>query len=141
MPCVVARGRQIHYPISVRMDSAPLTSQQRTVSAVSSGCGRTGCAEKRGLSMAECEVLIVTANRQVREVLHQIFLGAGYTCQVASDGHEGLDVFKAWRTPLVLIELRMSGMTVIEFFRQVRSINADVAVILLADPSDVKTAI
>jgi DNA-binding NtrC family response regulator len=76
-----------------------------------------------------------------REVLHQIFLGAGYDCQLASDGHEGLEVFKARRAALVLTELKMPGMTGIEFLGQVRSVDADVAVIVLAGASDVKTAI
>ena len=55
-------------------------------------------------------MLIVAANRQVREVLNQVFLGAGYTCQVASDGQEGLAVFEAGRTAVVLAELTMPGM-------------------------------
>jgi CheY-like chemotaxis protein len=91
--------------------------------------------------MAECKVLLVMGDRQVREVLHQIFLGAGYNCQVASDGHEGLEVFKAGRAPLVLTELNMPGMTGIEFLGQVRSVDAEVAVIVLAGASDVETPI
>lgn len=88
--------------------------------------------------MAECEILIVAAHRQVREVLHQIFLGEGYTCRVASDGHEGLEAFNAQQAPLVLAELKMAGMTGVEFLRRVRSVDADVAVIVLAESLDVE---
>jgi DNA-binding response OmpR family regulator len=102
---------------------------------------RLGCAERVRLTMAECKVLLVMGDRQVREVLHQTFLGAGYNCQVASDGHEGLEVFKAGRAPLVLTELNMPGMTGIEFLGQVRSVDAEVAVIVLAGASDVETPI
>jgi len=84
-------------------------------------------------------VLIVAANRQVREVLNQVFLGAGYTCQVASDGQEGLAVFEAGRTAVVLAELTMPGMAGIDFLRRVRSADSDVAVIVLADVLDVRT--
>ena len=40
-------------------------------------------------------ILIVDDDWQVREVLHEIFLSAGYTCQVAGDGREGLAQFRA----------------------------------------------
>ena len=35
------------------------------------------------------DILIVDDDKQVREVLHQIFLTAGYNCRLASDGREG----------------------------------------------------
>ena len=41
--------------------------------------------------MASRDILIVDDDRQVREVLHQIFLSAGYTCRLAQDGRVGLD--------------------------------------------------
>jgi CheY-like chemotaxis protein len=43
------------------------------------------------------DVLIVDDDRQVREVLHQIFLSGGYNCIVANDGTEGLALFQAVR--------------------------------------------
>src|SRR3989442_5846029 len=45
------------------------------------------------------EVLIVAHNRQIRELLRQIFLSAGYTCLLASDGDKGLEVFRKARPP------------------------------------------
>ena len=46
-------------------------------------CVTSRCRDEKERNR-QCAVLIVAENRQVREVLHQIFLGAGYTCQVAS---------------------------------------------------------
>ena len=40
--------------------------------------------------MGQREVLIVDDDRQVRDVLHQIFLGAGYKCFLGQDGQEGV---------------------------------------------------
>lgn len=51
------------------------------------------------------EILIVDDDRQVRDVLHQIFLSAGYTCHLAEDGPNGLEVFTAARPPLVVTDL------------------------------------
>ena len=56
------------------------------------------------------DILIVDDDRQVRDVLHQIFLSAGYTCHLAEDGPKGLEVFTAARPPLVVTDLKMPGI-------------------------------
>ena len=91
--------------------------------------------------MAQRDILIVDDDRQVREVLHQIFLSAGYNCLLANDGREGVDVFKAGRPPLVVTDLKMPGMSGIELLQAVRRIDGDAAVIVLTGAADVKTAI
>src|SRR5213080_1561318 len=91
--------------------------------------------------MAGRDVLIVDDDRQVRDVLRQIFLAAGYKCVLAKDGDEGLQVFKAGRPPLVVTDLKMPGITGIELLQQVRAVDDDVAVIVLTGAADVKTAI
>src|SRR2546427_5572295 len=92
--------------------------------------------------MAERDVLIVEDARQVREVLHQAFVAAGYNCLLANDGREGVEVFKAGRPPLVVTDLKMPGITGIELLQQARAVDGDVAVIVLTDPAaDWKNAI
>jgi len=91
--------------------------------------------------MAQRDILIVDDDRQVREVLHQIFVAAGYNCLLANDGREGVEVFKAGRPQLVVTDLKMPGMTGIELLQQVRAADGDVAVIVLTGAADVKTAI
>jgi len=91
--------------------------------------------------MAQRDILIVDDDRQVREVLHQIFMSAGYNCLLANDGREGVEVFKAGRPPLIVTDLKMPVMTGIELLQQVRAIDGDVAVIVLTGAADVKIAI
>jgi response regulator RpfG family c-di-GMP phosphodiesterase len=91
--------------------------------------------------MAQRDILIVDDDRQVREVLHQIFMSAGYNCLLANDGREGVEVFKAGRPPLIVTDLKMPVMTGIELLQQVRALDGDVAVIVLTGAADVKTAI
>src|SRR3989442_1754260 len=91
--------------------------------------------------MAHRDILIVDDDRQVREVLHQIFISAGYNCLLASDGREGVEVFTANRPPLVVTDLKMPGMTGMELLQQVRAVDGDAAVIVLTGAADVKTAI
>src|SRR2546422_744384 len=91
--------------------------------------------------MAQREVLSVEHDHQAREVLHQIFVSAGYNCLLANDGREGVEAFKAGRPPLVVTDLTMPGITGVELLQQVRAVDDDVAVIVLTGAADVKTAI
>ena len=87
------------------------------------------------------DILIVDDDKQVREVLHQIFLTAGYNCRLATDGREGVAMFRAAQPPLTVTDLKMPNMTGIELLQQVRGVDQDAAVIVLTGAADVKTAI
>ncbi|MEK6530391.1 MAG: HD domain-containing phosphohydrolase, partial [candidate division NC10 bacterium] len=86
-------------------------------------------------------VLIVDDDRQVREVLHEIFLSNGYKCELANDGREGLEIFRATRPPLTVTDVKMPVMDGLEFLKLARKFDADAAVIVLTGVGDVKTAI
>jgi response regulator RpfG family c-di-GMP phosphodiesterase len=86
-------------------------------------------------------ILIVDDDWQVREVLHEIFLSAGYTCQIAGDGREGLDLFRATLPPLTVTDLKMPVMDGIALLQGIREADNDAAVIVLTGAADVKTAI
>jgi len=86
-------------------------------------------------------VLIVDDDRQVREVLHEIFRSNGYECQLANDGQEGLEVFRATRPPLTVTDVKMPIMDGLEFLKSIRGFDTDAAVIVLTGVGDIKTAI
>ncbi|HEV8141539.1 MAG TPA: HD domain-containing phosphohydrolase [Methylomirabilota bacterium] len=86
-------------------------------------------------------ILIVDDDWQVREVLHEIFVSAGYTCQLAGDGREGLDQFRATLPPLTVTDLKMPVMDGIALLQAIRETDVDAAVIVLTGAADVKTAI
>jgi response regulator RpfG family c-di-GMP phosphodiesterase len=91
--------------------------------------------------MAQKDILIVDDDRQVRDVLQQIFLAGGFNCLTAGDGREGLEVFRAARPPLIVTDLKMPKMSGIDLLQAVRTADADAAVIVLTGAADVKTAI
>jgi DNA-binding NtrC family response regulator len=91
--------------------------------------------------MAKRDILIVDDDRQVREVLNRILIAAGYNTLLATDGYEGLEVFRKARPPLVVTDLRHPGINGIELLRQVRAVDGDAAVIVLTAVANVKTAI
>jgi cyclic di-GMP phosphodiesterase len=86
-------------------------------------------------------ILIVDDDWQVREVLHEIFLSAGYTCHLAGDGREGLETFRATLPPLTVTDLKMPVMDGIALLQAIRTTDSDAAVIVLTGAADVKTAI
>src|SRR5262249_57801977 len=112
------------------------------------GRGRTRWPPHRGrrqgshsVASASRDILIVDDDRQVREVLHQIFLSAGYGCHLAEDGRAGVALFEDKRPELVVTDLKMPVMSGIELLQQIRAIDGDAAVIVLTGAADVKTAI
>jgi response regulator RpfG family c-di-GMP phosphodiesterase len=87
------------------------------------------------------DVLIVDDDPQVREVLHQIFLSAGYRCLLACDGQEGLTTFRAWHPPLTVTDLKMPVMDGMALLGALRQEDPNSAVIVLTGAADMKTAI
>lgn len=86
-------------------------------------------------------VLIVDDDRQVRDVLHEIFFSSGYNCQLATDGQEGLELFQASRPSLTITDVKMPFMDGLEFLKAVRGLDPDAAVIMLTGVGDLKIAI
>jgi len=87
------------------------------------------------------QILIVDDDAHVREVLYQIFVSANYQCALATNGREGLEVFRAERPPLTVTDLKMPEMDGIGLLEGIRREDGDAAVIVLTGAPDVKTAI
>src|SRR5438445_2285297 len=123
-----------------RTFSAPPTRHSTPRSVLGRTRSPRRARRRESHDMAQRDILIVDDDRQVREVLHQIFEAAGYKCLLANDGREGVEVFKAGRPPLVVTDLKMPGITGIELLQQVRVVDDGVAVIVLTGAANVKTA-
>jgi response regulator RpfG family c-di-GMP phosphodiesterase len=91
--------------------------------------------------MERRDILIVDDDWQVREVLHEIFISAGYNCLLAQDGREGLALFRASRPPLTVTDLKMPNMDGTALLQAILGEDSDAAVIVLTGAADVKTAI
>ena len=56
----------------------------------------------------------------MRLLLREVFLDEGFEVEVASDGVEALRKFSGRRPALILLDLRMPGMSGLDFLRQVQ---------------------
>ena len=98
--------------------------------------------------MAQREVLIVEHDPNIRLLFRELFLRAGYTCLLAGNGGEGLEVFRGSRPTLIVTELNMPVMrggervagAGIELLQQVRQEDPDATVIVVGG-MDVKNHI
>ena len=87
------------------------------------------------------EVLIVDDDRHIRTVLDEVFRASGYTCQMATNGQEGLATFDAERPPLTVTDMNMPVMGGLDFLKHARALEPDAAILVLTGMADVETAV
>ena len=92
-------------------------------------------------SATQKHILIVEDDRQVQAALYEVFVSNGYSCQVTSNGLEGLRAFEASRPPLTITDIKMPVMDGLQFLKHVKANESDAAVIVLTGVGDVKTAV
>ena len=86
-------------------------------------------------------LLIVDDDARLRRVLQILARKIGLDCVSASRADEALASFRAERSDLVITDLKMPGKDGIEFLRELRAIDAEVAVVVLTAHGTVATAV
>ena len=86
-------------------------------------------------------ILVVDDDRDVRELLHEIFRSNGYRCWLAADGREALEIFETERPPLTVTDMKMPVMDGLEFIKHARALDRDAVVLVLTGVGDVRTAV
>jgi DNA-binding response OmpR family regulator len=85
---------------------------------------------------ALARVLVVDDDSAVAEVLSDFFTEEGYDVRLADNGRVGLDLFDAWRPDVVLLDLRMPGMSGEDVFLRIRAMHPRAAVIFVTGADD-----
>jgi DNA-binding response OmpR family regulator len=81
-------------------------------------------------------VLVVDDDLSVAEVLADFFSEEGYEVRVAENGRVAIDLFDAWRPHVVLLDLRMPGMSGEDVFLKIRAMQPSAAVIFVTGADD-----
>ena len=76
-------------------------------------------------------ILIVDDERLICDLLRAVLSRHGHEVLTASDGREGLELFKKHRPHFTLLDLRMPEMNGIEVLKQLRAIDPQAAVMIL----------
>jgi DNA-binding response OmpR family regulator len=81
-------------------------------------------------------LLVIDDDADVAEVLQDYFADEGYEVRVATNGRMGLDFFDAWRPHVVLLDLRMPGMSGADVFVRIRAMQPTASVIFVTGADD-----
>lgn len=85
---------------------------------------------------ALARLLVVDDDVDVAEVLQDYFGDEGYEVRIADNGRVGLDLFDAWRPHVVLLDLRMPGLSGAEVFHRIRAMQPSASVIFVTGADD-----
>ena len=89
----------------------------------------------------EPRILIVDDEEVVRDVLQRILKEAGYDATVAVDGEHAIDTLYQEEHEVVLLDIKMPGMTGIEVLGKLTDEWPDICVIMITAVMDAQTAV
>ena len=87
------------------------------------------------------KLLLIDDEEDVRYSLQRIFDGPDVELATAASGEEGLKVIPKFKPDLVLMDVRMGGMTGLETLRKIRASDPKLLVILMTAYGTTQTAI
>ena len=84
-------------------------------------------------------VLVVDDEADAVELLQEFLASKGYEVVTAFNGEEALQRLKADRPHLILLDVRMPGMSGLEVLREVRRVDQEVGVIMVTAVNEEET--
>ena len=87
------------------------------------------------------KVLLVDDEEHIRSVLSDSLEAAGYDVESVSSGEEGLESLAKRPADLMIVDLKMPGISGIEFASQARETAADGQIVILTGFGDMKSAV
>jgi two-component system response regulator AtoC len=90
---------------------------------------------------ADYQILIVDDDESIRCLLAAVLAREGYQTVAAKDGQEGLSLFRATSPDIVLMDIRMPGMSGIEAMRAMLELRPGASVILMTAYANLDTAV
>ena len=91
--------------------------------------------------MIEKSVLLIDDDESMRRVMEYTLLQAGYRVLTASDGEEGLRLFRQAKPPVLITDIQMPGLSGYDVLRTVKEENADTLVIVVTAFGTVEKAV
>jgi len=86
-------------------------------------------------------ILIIDDDSRLRNSFERILTEEGYTVRTAATGEDGLELIRESVPALVIMDVRMPGMSGLEAFQKIREIDSKLPVIIMTAYSTTETAI
>lgn len=90
---------------------------------------------------ADYQILVVDDDESIRRMLAAVLAREGYQTVTARDGEDGLALFRSASPDIVLMDIRMPGLSGIEAMREMLKLRPGVAVVLMTAYADLETAV
>jgi len=90
---------------------------------------------------ASAKVLVVDDEESVRSVLRQVLADAGHDVLVAENGQQALDVLSRSDIEVMLLDIRMSGLSGLEVLSEVQVRSPSTCVIMVTAVAEMATAV
>ena len=91
--------------------------------------------------MDKTKILIVDDERIMRESLAGWLKRDGHDVSLAASGEEAMSILKGSRFDILLVDIKMEGMSGLDVLRQVKESDPDVAVVMITAYGSIATAI
>ena len=86
-------------------------------------------------------ILVVDDEERIRDLFRETLETAGYSCLLASDGQEALDVLAREPVDLALLDIIMPGMSGTDLFHRMQATYPEVPVVFVTAMTDVDLAV
>lgn len=81
--------------------------------------------------MIKQDILVVDDEENIRFVLDKLLAGEGYKVTTASTGEEAFELYSEHRYPLLMVDIRLPGMSGLELLEKIKEINPDTQVVVI----------
>ncbi len=72
--------------------------------------------------MENSKILIIDDEKEIRSLLEEYFEEDGHTVDCAHDGHEGVEKVKSFDPSIILLDMRMPGMSGSEALKKIKEL-------------------
>ena len=86
-------------------------------------------------------ILIVDDEAAIRQLLHRKLKSQGYQCEEAGTGDEALNKTRSKPAALIIMDIKMPGMSGIELLTKIKAEYPDIAVIMATAIAEIDTAV
>jgi len=87
------------------------------------------------------KILVVDDEEVIRDMLTEHFSDEGYSVTAVPSGEAALEIFRGDPDHLVLADIRMPGMSGIEFLEEVKKLDPDAMVIMITSHASLESAV
>jgi DNA-binding response OmpR family regulator len=95
--------------------------------------------EVREMGNESVRILVVDDEVPICELLAEFLALQGYDVTTATSGEDALSRFREWRPHLVILDIRMPGMSGLEVLGRIREMDTNAGVIMLSAFGDAST--